>query len=267
MTHVVLKLGSEGQQVEELQELLKKRGFLKGPVDGDFGPLTQTSLMAFQKSRDEVSDGVAGERTWSALKGTAELSWRLRESAYIRAAEDLDCDIAAIKAVSEVESGGDGFLEEGVPKILFERHWMYRKLDEYSLSTALMLAEEHLPHIVNKTPGGYCGSWGEHTRFNEAYGYNHEAAIESTSWGRFQIMGFHFDHLGYSSAEEFRIEMSKSENTQLKAFVKFIKADNRLWSAIRKKDWKKFAYAYNGPNYEINSYDKKMSDAYKRLTK
>lgn len=267
MAHTVLKIGSEGPEVKELQELLKKHGFLKGPVDGDFGPFTHRSLMAFQKSRDEVSDGIAGERTWSSLKGIEERSWRLRESAYVKAAEDLDCDVAAIKAVSEVESGVDGFLEKGVPKILFERHWMYRKLDEYDLSTALTLAEKHLSHIVNKTPGGYVGGWGEHTRFNEAYGLNHESAIESTSWGRFQIMGFHYDHLGYSSAEEFRIEMSKSENTQLKAFVKFIKEDNRLWSAIRKKDWKNFAHAYNGPNYAINSYDKKMSDAYERLTK
>ena len=267
MKYTVVRIGCKGPSVKEMQELLKKQGFLKGSVDGIFGPSTHKALMSFQKSRNEVSDGIAGERTWAALNDLEERTWRLRESDYVKAADQLDCEIAAIKAVSEVESGGDGFLEEGVPKILFERHWMYRKLDEYNLLTALDLGEKNLPHIINKSPGGYEGGWAEHRRFNEAYGYNHDAAIESTSWGRYQIMGFHYDHLGYPTAESFKKDMEKSENKHLEAFVRFIKADTRLWKAIRNKDWRNFAHVYNGPNFSINSYDKRMEDAYERMTK
>lgn len=38
-----------------------------------------------------------------------------------RAARALDCEVALIKAVSEVESSGSGFLPSGKPKILSRR--------------------------------------------------------------------------------------------------------------------------------------------------
>lgn len=38
------------------------------------------------------------------------------------AAAILNCSVAAIKAVAEVESNGDGFLSTGEPKILFGRY-------------------------------------------------------------------------------------------------------------------------------------------------
>ncbi|WP_262919099.1 N-acetylmuramidase family protein [Niabella hibiscisoli] len=46
----------------------------------------------------------------------------LTEKDFQDAARQLNCEVAAIKAVAEVESKGDGFLPTGEPKILFERH-------------------------------------------------------------------------------------------------------------------------------------------------
>jgi putative chitinase len=63
-----LRQDSHGQAVVKLQRQLKKLGFNPGKIDGDFGPATQAALIAFQKSRGLLADGVAGPRTLTALK-------------------------------------------------------------------------------------------------------------------------------------------------------------------------------------------------------
>ena len=63
-----LKEDSQGQAVVRLQKQLKKLGFNPGKVDGYFGPATTAAVIAFQKSRGLLADGVAGPRTLTALK-------------------------------------------------------------------------------------------------------------------------------------------------------------------------------------------------------
>ena len=62
-----LKLGSQGAEVERLQQKLKEKGFSPGNVDGDFGLGTEAALIAFQRSAGLLADGVAGPRTLAAL--------------------------------------------------------------------------------------------------------------------------------------------------------------------------------------------------------
>ncbi len=62
-----LKMGSKGKDVKSLQERLKKLGFNPGVIDGDFGPGAQAALLAFQKSKGLLADGVAGPGTLNAL--------------------------------------------------------------------------------------------------------------------------------------------------------------------------------------------------------
>jgi hypothetical protein len=70
----ILRRGNRGFKVEFLQRLLNKaarRESVGGTllvVDGNFGPLTETALRAFQgRHRPLVVDGVAGNQTWNAL--------------------------------------------------------------------------------------------------------------------------------------------------------------------------------------------------------
>ena len=78
--------------------------------------------------------------------------------------------------------------------------------------------------------------------------------------GMFQIMGFHWERLGYKSAVDFVLTLSKGEPEQLEAFVRFIETDARLLNAIRTGDWALFAEVYNGPGYKKNNYDTKIRD-------
>lgn len=257
---MILRLGDRGSAVVELQGLLNKHGASLA-ADGIFGPATEKAVRDFQRQAGLVVDGIAGPKTLAMLRG-AQRGKLLGEDDIIRAAQALGVEPAAIKAVNEVESRGNGFLPDGRPVILFERHIMRRRLLDYGFPADKLEAE--YPHIVNKATGGYLGGVREWTRFEEAAGIHRAAAIESTSWGLFQIMGMHWRHLQYPSAEAFFDAMHESEGAQLDAFVRFIQADSRLIEALRNKDWASFARWFNGPAYAKNQYDTKLSTAYAR---
>src|SRR5579885_167032 len=67
MAFPVLKQGSSGPQVRQVQQLLARRGFRPGPADGYFGEATEAAVLAFQRSEGMVADGIVGPRTASAL--------------------------------------------------------------------------------------------------------------------------------------------------------------------------------------------------------
>jgi N-acetylmuramoyl-L-alanine amidase len=64
---MILRRGSRGSQVRELQELLKLK------VDGIFGPGTELVVIEFQKKNGLKSDGVVGPKTWEVLLSKKEV--------------------------------------------------------------------------------------------------------------------------------------------------------------------------------------------------
>src|SRR4051812_11289731 len=63
----VLKQGSSGPNVQDLQQKLKDLGFDPKGVDGNFGPGTRAAVAGFQKSKGLSADGVVGPATIAAL--------------------------------------------------------------------------------------------------------------------------------------------------------------------------------------------------------
>ena len=59
---MALKLGSQGVMVRELQNDLRKLGYLL-KTDGDFGPVTQKTVRLFQKDKWFKADGIVGPKT------------------------------------------------------------------------------------------------------------------------------------------------------------------------------------------------------------
>jgi len=186
---------------------------------------------------------------------------RLTDDDLKAAARSLSIEIAAFWAVDEVESNGDGFLKDGLCKILFERHWFWNLTDGKWSSN---------PDICNKSPGGYARGKDteergqrEWLRFNCATSLNWSAAVQSTSWGRYQIMGFNYNLCGFQSLEAFHGAMIRDEKSQLDSFVRYLRS-RRLNQVLRAKKWALFARMYNGPAYKRNAYHIKLAEAYER---
>ena len=180
----------------------------------------------------------------------------LTEIDYKQAASILGVEPACVKAVTKVESRGSGFLPSGEPVILFERHWMYKLLK------AKLGHEPALSDVVDPKAGGYLGGQKEHERLAKAVLIDRECALQSASWGLFQIMGFHWKALGFKDVQAFINQQYRSEAGQLDTFVRFIQLNPGMLNALKTKDWAKFAKLYNGPNYAINKYDVKLATAY-----
>jgi N-acetylmuramoyl-L-alanine amidase len=73
--NATLKMGSSGNDVEELQGRLKKLGYYGGPVDGDFGESTRNAVKWFQWKFGMKADGTVGlstkQKLWKATKSWA----------------------------------------------------------------------------------------------------------------------------------------------------------------------------------------------------
>lgn len=190
---------------------------------------------------------------------------KLTDADFSKAAIALGVSIASVKALAEVESRGDGFLPDGHPVILFERHIMYRRTKaKYGFTRADALVKRY-PDLINPKAGGYGKTSEQPGRMDRAAKLiDRECALESASWGLFQIMGFHWQDLGYQTLQAFVNNMYYSEADQLDAFVRFIKINPAIHKALKAGDWASVARGYNGPNYEINSYDTKLADAFAR---
>lgn len=179
---------------------------------------------------------------------------------YDSIAASLGVKPAAIKAIAEVESSGVAFWTiagEPRPPVRLEAHW-FGKLTHYQYS------DSH-PHIC-------CRAWSPtlaaRTRdaawaqLEEARCLDNDAAIQATSWGPFQLMGFHWQRLGYASPAEMAAAIH-TESGQVDAFSRFIKSDVRLLDALRRLDWEAFAGIYNGPG-QVDHYAGRIAQAYAR---
>ena len=51
----------------DIQAALKRAGFYKGPVDGQFGAQTKEAVKKFQEANKMNPDGVVGSKTWQLL--------------------------------------------------------------------------------------------------------------------------------------------------------------------------------------------------------
>ena len=66
-TVALSRYGSVGDEVSEIQTVLKDRGYYSGSVDGIFGSATKNAVERFQRDSGLSVDGIAGKNTLSAL--------------------------------------------------------------------------------------------------------------------------------------------------------------------------------------------------------
>ena len=107
-------------------------------------------------------------------------------------AAEYGIEEAALRAVMEVECKGHGFNSDGSPVILYERHKFYQGLLAINWKTKAAEWYKAYPDICNPKWGGYGKSSEQHSKLERAVALNREVALESTSWGLGQVMGFNW---------------------------------------------------------------------------
>lgn len=82
----MLRIGSKGEAVRHIQNLLISRGYSCGAsgADGDFGQGTYNAICAFQEANRLDVDGVVGSQTWNALYGCGNYSVNIGGSAGVQ---------------------------------------------------------------------------------------------------------------------------------------------------------------------------------------
>lgn len=187
----------------------------------------------------------------------------LTEEDYIEVAKELGVEVAAIKAVVEIEAGKShqGFVREGVPIVNFDLTMFRRFASKRGINLA-KYGKSHSAVFTRNRSQGVAGAWN---RFKTARSINPHAAIEGTFWGMFQIGGFNYKLCGTESLEEFERLMSRSERDQLELFAKFL-INSGLDKPLKAKDWTTFARRYNGPGYAKKGYHTKLAQAYRKYS-
>jgi hypothetical protein len=182
---------------------------------------------------------------------------RLSADDIVAEAADLRCHPAIIYAVRDVESAGAGFLSDGRPKILFEAHAFYRRTGgRFGVSNISS------PKWNRSLYGA--GGANQYGRLDEAMTLDRTAALESASWGMFQVMGFNCGACGYSDVETFVAAMVESERAHLDAFTKFCIA-NHIDDELRESppNFEGFTAVYNGSG-QVAVYSAKLRAAFRK---
>ena len=61
-------VGSKGDTVKNMQQMLRTLGYYDGSVTGSFGNKTKDAVIAFQKAKGLSADGIAGAKTLAAIE-------------------------------------------------------------------------------------------------------------------------------------------------------------------------------------------------------
>ena len=183
-----IKLRSMGSDVVLLQQLLNKWGY-KVDETGLFDEQTDIMVRDFQRKNKLAVDGIVGKGTWSKLQDenarqTATL--RLTEEDFKRCAEILGVEVAAVKAVQEVETGGrGGFFAPGRPAILFEGHIFWSQLKKYGLNPEEYVKGNEDILYPKWTKSHYKGGMGEYDRLKKALAIHFTAFLKSNGWDNY----------------------------------------------------------------------------------
>lgn len=78
-----LRVGASGEDVSELQTLLKRLGYFNANVTGYYGNITKSSVLSFQSAYGLSRDGIAGSQTTYKLKYENGVAHKSTNQVYI----------------------------------------------------------------------------------------------------------------------------------------------------------------------------------------
>lgn len=225
------------------------------PVDGAYGPTTADAIMA--------KAGIARPPSFDRIEFLNRYVNRAAP-----AIDDIDRKAAAIvlkvsikhiHAIEKVESNGVSFDNSGRPIILPEPHIFYRLTGGKFGRTPFSYPKwGERPY-----PGSYDARW---TMLADMASCDEGAALQSASWGLFQVMGFHYAACGFDTPQDYAAAMAADEGDHLEAMVRFIQSEGlddelRACKAGDAASCVPFVSRYNGSGYKKNNYHVKFAEA------
>lgn len=184
----------------------------------------------------------------------------LTEKDFVEVANELGVEVAAIKAIVEIEAGKSlmGLTAEGEPLVNYSANSFVKNARR--LGVDISRAKKEHPKAFTRPARTVAENY---ERLSEAMAVDTMAAVASTYWGMFQIGGFNYKLCGTDTPGEFARLMSRSEHDQLRLFANFLRNCGMV-DAVRGKNWHKFARMYNGPSYYKRGYHTRLANAYKK---
>lgn len=226
-----------------LQEFINQQGrTTRLETDGNIGPLSIAGI--YQTFSNKGAVKITSEQVeWIAKSLGEKNSTRIR-------------------AIAEVESNGAGWASNGMLQILYERHYFHRLTNGRAGNT----------WFSNRTPGDYTldadrdglnDSW---EKLAAACRVDALAAFQSVSLTQFQIMGAHYEKLGYSRPWEMMLAATDSEMVHYQLMAKWINMDANGRNGLKAmsndpNSCRAFARFWNGPAFAKNNYHVKLAAA------
>lgn len=181
-------------------------------------------------------------------------------------ATEFRVPVANLAAIVHVESRGKVYATvdgEQRPVILFEPHLFYRKLKGAARDEAVALKLASAKWNKRLYPKSQAGRWRqieEGQALCARHGVSDVAAFESASYGVGQVLGEHWDDLGFASFSDFYSLMMSGAAGQIEIMCRYI-VRNGLLDELQEGRWPAFFRGYNGPAWQRNGYDKAIEAA------
>lgn len=214
-----------------------------------------------------VEDGKAGLLTRSTfiLLFVNKSATAITEAEKLVIAKQLgDTATKRISAVAKVESSGSGWFDNGLPKILYERHYFFKFVKKTIgwLTFGALADSSSGGYTIDVDKNGVNDNWD---KLAAAICINPDGALQSVSIGTFQVMGKWYKDCGYAHPIDMLWDARNSELGHYKMLAGFIKANNltKAFLAIstNANDNIRFVEAYNGPAWRKNDYANKLAKA------
>ena len=157
--------------------------------------------------------------------------------------------------ITDKESAGRAVWRVGneyLPPIRIEGHYFYARLTGTKRDVAVRLGLASPKAGAVKNPSDYKGRYDKLKLMSDIA---HDAAYQSISIGIGQIMGSHYEMLGYKSAYQMWKIACGGLIPQVEQMLFFISRQTKMYRAAVNYDYATFARLYNGPAYKKNNYD------------
>ena len=246
----MLQVGTEGQKLVEWQMFLKEHGYFKAGVAPIFGPKTYAATLAFQIDHGLDADGIVGPLT-KAVGKEVQKGNKVSSSLVARKAGIPE---RVLRAIQKVESRGSA------KAVRVEPHLFHRKRPDLA---------SKVPYKKNPKRG-YSTTATETNRaaLERAILVDAKTAIESTSFGKYQVLGRYLLNAYGKSPEEcyecFRLDPLGASNLMVAAWFKDNPRAREAANAVP-VDFTGLARCYNGPKYYVHKYDEKLKAAYDHI--